>query len=45
METKINLDQCRIEETTEEYRIQKLDTQGILLQRVFLCIILRLKRN
>lgn len=31
METKINLDQCRIEETTEEYRIQKLDTQGNLI--------------
>lgn len=31
METKINLDQCRIEEITEEYRIQKLDTQGNLI--------------
>ena len=31
METKINLDQCRIEETTEEYRIQKLDAQGNLI--------------
>lgn len=31
METRINLDQCRIEETTEEYRIQKLDTQGNLI--------------
>ena len=28
METKINLDQCQIEESTEEYKIQKLDTQG-----------------
>ena len=28
METKINLDQCQIEESTEEYNIQKLDTQG-----------------
>ena len=28
METKINLDQCQIEESTEEYEIQKLDTQG-----------------
>ena len=31
METKINLDQCQIEESTEEYRIQKLDTQGNLI--------------
>ena len=28
MEKKINLDQCQIEESTEEYKIQKLDTQG-----------------
>jgi len=28
VETKINLDQCQIEESTEEYKIQKLDTQG-----------------
>ena len=31
METKINLDQCQIEESTEEYKIQKLDTQGNLI--------------
>ena len=31
METRINLDQCQIEESTEEYRIQKLDTQGNLI--------------
>lgn len=31
METKINLDQCQIEESTEEYRIQKLDAQGNLI--------------
>ena len=28
METKINLDQCQIEESTEDYKIQKVDTQG-----------------
>ena len=31
MDTKINLDQCQIEESTEEYKIQKLDTQGNLI--------------
>ena len=31
METKINLDQCQIEKSTEEYRIQKLDAQGNLI--------------
>lgn len=31
METKINLDQCQIEESTEEYKIQKLDTQENLI--------------
>ena len=45
METKINLDQCQIEESTEEYKIQKLDTQGNFITERLPCIILQLKRN